>query len=211
MANGITNLKDDELKDLLNLMAQNAPTVAGQLGLSPEQIAQIQDAASGFQQAQQEASTALEAYQSAVALKDGARLAALKTVRPMVVAWKVDPSVGPGVLEQMGVAPDRKRRHAVPVFTPSKLVATADRTGNTLTWQPNGNEYRTTYVVEKRGGADQPWAFFGVTTSTRLVDHEARPGEPVWYRVRSERSGRASVPTLPTGCYLVESERPSAA
>ncbi|MEX2244223.1 MAG: fibronectin type III domain-containing protein [Fimbriimonadaceae bacterium] len=201
MANGINNKKDDDLQALLAAMAQKAPEHQAELGLTAQQVQQIQDASAAFEQAQQGAHAALCAYRAAIEAKDGARHAAIELTARLIAGWKPNPDVSDATLADVGVERDRKRRRAVPVHRPGEVLVTTGNTVNALSWSPNGNEYRTVYIIESRASEREEWRFIAATTRTKLAHTGQRPGATVWYRVYAQRAGRNSGPTVPSAAY----------
>jgi hypothetical protein len=142
---------------------------------------------------------ARDAYRSAVAEKDAAQAELIDVLREYAQAVKTNPLATPDMFASMGIVP--ASAPVGPVTQPTSLSADPNSNGTcVLKWNRNGNNTRTTYVIETStdGG---PWTWLTNTTRTRFTDPSAQPGVPRLYRVRAQRSGETSPPSSEAGIY----------
>lgn len=211
MANRINQKTDSELQAMLDVMAQNAPGLQAELGLSAAQLQEILDADADFRQAQDQAEQALNAYRSAVQAKADVRERAIELLSRRIATWKHDPSISSATLSEVGVYRNKRKRSRVPVFRPGNFMVVPNNTVNVLTWEPNGNEYRTVYVIESRKSVSEPWELVDFTTKTKFEHYGQTPGATVWYRVRAQRTELKSQWTMPSSVYFQENNGAAAA
>ncbi len=142
---------------------------------------------------------AKDAYRNAVAEKDLSQTALIDTLREYAQAVKTNPLADADMFTSMGIVP--ASAPVGPVTQPTSLSADPNSNGTSvLKWEKNGNNGRTTYVIEAStdGG---PWTWISNTMKSRYTDTTAVPGVPKLYRVRAQRSGETSPPSAEAGIY----------
>jgi hypothetical protein len=190
-------LPDSTYATLLGVFAARCEQQQAELGLSPAELLEIQEAAASNREGLQNWLRVSGLARAAQILKQERQQAAKQVVSKYAKIFRANEAISDAVLSGLLLAPHNPARPKSPVNQVERLVATADGQGFVkLKWKPNGNQPRTQYLVEVRHGPSEPWTMLGLTTRTRF-SHPALPGVYISFRVvahRGERRGQASIP-----------------
>lgn len=154
----------------------------------------------------QDSITQSEAARAAALAATNAKTDSRQTAAAAAIAMSKRLLSTPGVSDalklQLGLTVPAPRRRTVPLYVPQDvLLNILPTTQVELTWTPGGNAVNTTYLVEKKTGANGAWTCDTYTTTTRYVDSDCPPGTPTYYRVSAQRTGRTSAPSASAVVY----------
>lgn len=197
---------DSTFAVLLGVFAARCAELQEELGLSPEELLEIQDAAESNRKGLQRWVHAVGQAQAAQVQKQKRQRAARAVVSKYAKIFRADERIPDSVLGGLMVAPHNPTRPKCPVHEVSELTASADGQGFvTLRWKANGNKPRTTYQIQKRCALSGEWTLLGSTSKTKF-SHRAEPGVCISFRVVATRADRSS---LPSGSVVLWSDSPA--
>lgn len=164
------------------------------LKITEAQVAAIGAAQTAFAGTMDAVEGAKAALASAIQDKTTHRLDAIEVVTPLIKKFQADTTLPPSILALLQVAPTGGGRSTVPLYAPTELVAYANGTEGTvsLTFNRNGNNNKTTFVVEALSESGEGWTTVFVSTRTRVVLGGFSPGVQTQFRVYAHRAGNSS-------------------
>lgn len=171
------------------------------LGLTAPQLAEIEQAASKFNQK-------LDAWVLAKATADQAKTdkdEQFTTTRSIVNSYarqfRANMTIPNAILSQLKVAPHDPPKTTTPAITPAGFDAQADGNGAIfMKWKPNGNVRPTTYQVQYQTTQDGPWMILGTTTKSKFQT-QWTAGEFIGLRIVAVRGNSQSLPTTPVALW----------
>lgn len=192
----------------LNTALANFNTVcianAAALGLVPADLTEIAAAATGFNTNLNTATAAKATANSAVESKDIQKAASRSVVNKWAKVFRAKTTVSDALLNQLMLPPHKTPGSFTQPVTPTDLVATANGDGViSLKWNRAGNIQGTTFTVEYRLSASDPWAILGTTTKVSF-GHESAPGQYIAFRVSATRRGVTSPASTPVVLWDTE-------
>jgi len=192
-----------ELKQWMINFAQQCDSYATALGLTPAQVLEISSAQGLFVDSLTSVEGAKAAYKSAIADKDAAEAAAIRTVQPYIARFQASPNVTPGLLATLGVVPRRNGGGSREVMLPTNLLSTVNAVAGqvTLSWDTNGNPRRTAYRIESAPSPAGPWSIIYVTDRKRVTLSGYEAGNQVSFRIIASRAGVTNGPSNITTIY----------
>lgn len=197
---------DSTFAVLLGVFAARCAELQDELGLSPEDLLEIQAAAESNREGLQRWVHAMGQAQAAQVQKQERQRAARAVVSKYAKIFRADEKIPDSVLGGLRLAPREPARPKSPVHEVVGLVATSDGQGLVkLKWKANGNKPRTQYLVEVRHSPSERWTFLGLTTRTRF-EHQATVGVYIGFRVIAHRGVRSGEPSYP---FLLWADSPA--
>ena len=194
-------LPDATYAVLLGVFAARCEQLQAELGLSPAELLEIQEAAVSNREGQQDWLHAIGLAQGAQTRKQERQRAAKHVVAKYAKMFRANEEISDAVLAGLMLAPHNPARPKSPVNQVEGLVGTANGQGFVkLKWNPNGNQPRTQYLVQIRHAPSEPWTVLGLTTRTRF-SHQALPGVYVGFRVIACRGERKAEPSIPISLW----------
>jgi len=197
------------LRQIRTIAAANPDAV----GLTPEQVAELETAADAFSTAYATSESAKGLLAGLIAEKDEQRVNSESVARELCQMILANPAVSVTVKGQLGltVAP----RPFPVVSEPEELCATAFGKGAVhVKWDRAGAPFSTTFTLEARVGTDRTWVLVAATSKSRVTLTNYAPGEQVLFRVRANRGGKTSPPSnlavIYAGRFLAPDSRAAA-
>ncbi|MBV6457442.1 MAG: hypothetical protein HONBIEJF_00551 [Fimbriimonadaceae bacterium] len=192
----------------LNTALANFNTVcianAAALGLVPADLTEIAAAATGFNTNLNTATAAKATANSAVEAKDLQKATSRGVVAKWAKVFRAKTTVSDALLNQLMLPPHKTPGSFTAPTTPTDLVATANGDGViALRWKRNGNIASTTFTVEYRMSASDPWVILGTTTKVSF-GYESAPGQYIAFRVSASRRGVSSPASTPVVLWDTE-------
>ncbi|MBS1714152.1 MAG: hypothetical protein JST30_07420 [Armatimonadetes bacterium] len=170
---------------------------AAALGLTPANLLEISAAQTSYTTNLTSWVAARSAANLALENKDIQKKATKVIVSKWAKTFRANPAVSDALLDQLMLPPHKTPGTKTPPTVPMDPVANGNGQGLVkLTWKRNGNIDGTTFVVETRSGADQPWTFLDSTTKARIV-HQAEVGAYIGFRISAKRNGLTSPWSVP--------------
>lgn len=187
--------RDTQLDVWLDNFVKQCETYESELGLDSGSFGTISTLTTAFQTSLGNVTTAKEELKGLVSTKDEDRGDIVALVRTYARQWKNDPSIPSSILNALGIVTSST---SGPVTMVTNLTASGCGDGdNKLTWNRNGNSANTIFVIESRLDGTANWAFAGTTTKSTFTHTGQAPGQPIWYRVISNRGNFSAGPTQP--------------
>lgn len=192
--------QDAQFRNWADNFALKAGENESEFGLTPEQVADLLDAAAEYYTAYQENQRLKLAYQGSTATKQEARARLEALTRSIGKVILVNESISMELKAELGM-------HVVKtpvsqVAPPSNLIATPQADGvNCLKWSRNGNSVHTVFIIEARMDESNTWFYVGATTKLKFNHLNQIPGQQVTYRVHSQRGDLASRPSNQATVY----------
>lgn len=192
--------QDAQFRSWADNFAMKAGENESELGLTPEQVADLLDAAADYYTAYQENQRLKSAYQGSTATKREARSRIESLTRSIGKVILVDESISLDLKAELGM-------HVVKapvsqVQPPTQLAACPQAEGvNCMKWSRNGNSVHTVFIIEARTGDSSVWSYVGATTKLKFNHLNQIPGQMMSYRVHSQRGDQASPPSNQATVY----------
>ncbi len=195
--------RDTDYVVWLETFARVAAANAEILGFSPDQIALL--AANHATVATNIAAVnqTRKQLRGLVSQKNEEIAATQEVTRAFVALVQSNRAVSTNLKGQLGVNPRTAPRSTAPPTPPQGLKATPSLDGTTLLqWKRGENASdRTRFIIEASVGDDAHYAYIGSTTRTKFKHTGQAFGVLVWYRVRAERSTKASAWSKPASAF----------
>jgi hypothetical protein len=189
MQRNVARITDAELMMRIEVLAERADAAPPNATLPPERIAALRAIAVELREATDAQALARAAAKAATLRKEAVAEEAREEFR-LAGHWiqgNLPESVELALAA--GVGPRAPKRQRIVPHAPDRLVAMPIPGGGVrLTWDRNGNLYRTSYVIEARLPGDDEFRFLTITTRTSWTHAEVVPGQRVEYRVRAHRT-----------------------
>jgi len=202
MANNWQSKTDHQLDTDLKRIVSVVGADPGAYGVSAGIVADLAACESEFAADITNVVAARAAALAATQARDASRRAAAEVLSRLAASLYASPEVSDAMLADAGLSPRDKKRSRQTPRQPANLLATPDIHGNVvLAWEPGGNVYGVTYVLEWRRDGEEAWTFLGTTTRKRVTYPGFPPGVPVWFRVTASRNMEVSLPSYPACIY----------
>lgn len=206
MANNWQSKTDGQLDADLKRIVSVVGADPGAYGVSAGIVADLAACETEFATDITQLVAARAAALAATQARDASRRAASEVLSRLAASLYANPNVSDAMLADAGFAPRDKKRTRQKPHQPTNLLAKPDIHGNVaLTWEPSGNSYGVTYVIEWRREDSESWSFLGTTTRKRARFRGFAPGVPAWFRVTASRNTVVSAPCYPASIYSPES------
>lgn len=198
MSHYITQIEvDSKLRSAMADFSAVCAARAVELGLSPSDLAEIDEAASGFSEDLLLLIAAKAAMHSAAVRKDARKEASQAVIAKWAKIFRANPDISDATLAGLQLAPHHVQGVRTSPTAPTNLVANSDGQGNiSLKWDRNGNRNGTTFELQSRTPSDGEWRFIG-TTSKVSFRLQAPVGQQISFRVRATRASRSSHASAP--------------
>lgn len=191
----VTDYTDSEYLAWYTAFCDTAVARAAELGLTPEELAELNAARDEVDARLLAAMQAKLAARAAVTEKNEARAAAHRLASLFSKRFNAMNSVPDSALVALGLPP-RGGRPGNPLRPPTELVVTTDGSGiNKLRWNRNGNIRTVFFTVERFDDPDTGWQILGFCERPRYHDDTSAAGRPAGYRVITNRNGEQSSPS----------------
>lgn len=198
--------QDAQFRSWADNFAIKAGENESELGLTPEQVDELMDAAAEYYSAYQEAQRLKSAYQGSVAMKREARGRLEALTRSIGKVILVDESISLDLKAELGM--HVVKTPIASIEPPTNLAAYPQAEGvNCLKWKRNGNSVHTVFIVEARTEDSNSWTYVGTTTKLKFNHQNQIPGEMITYRVHSQRGDQASGPSNQASVYAPKPPR----
>lgn len=206
MGNTYFNMTDNQLDDLFKQFLSVVGVAPTTYGLTAGNITALTNYQEQFGDAITNVVATRAAAKAATQTRDLSRTDALTFFGQLLATIYKNPSVTDAMIAEAGLVPrDGTRTKKVP-YQPANLNAVPTPSGSvTLTWEPNGNAYGITYVVEYQAPGAESWTFLGTSTKRRETYFGFAPGTEVWFRVTATRNSQTSEPSYPASIYTPSS------
>lgn len=195
---GSSNIPDNDAKYLqwIRNFANVAGSEASELGLTPEQVAELSALAETFSEAYLESQRYKIIARAKISNKDDARQSSEEVFRNFAKMIANNFAVSDTLKERLGM--NAHSAPPSPVKTPDQLIVVCQPTGiNQLKWKPNGNSRTVTYIIEARPMSSGNWTMIGITSTIKFSHLATGWREPLYYRVSAKRSRSQSSPCTP--------------
>ena len=198
MSEYITNIRaDGELNTALAAFASTCAAQATPLGLTPADVTEINNAASGFDADLLAWQSAKNTAADALTNKDAQKAASKAVVSKFAKKFRANLAITDQMLASLMLPPHSTPGTKTPPTTPVDLVANGDGNGFvTLRWGRNGNIRSTVFEVEFRTSSTGEWAVLGSTTKASF-QHQWTAGTYIGYRITASRNGQTSPASTP--------------
>lgn len=187
----------------LDTFARVAAANADVLGFSPEQIALLAANHADVSSNIAAVDETRKLLRGLVSRKNETIAATQDVTRAFVALVQSNRAVSTNLKDELGVNPRTTPRSTAPPSPPHDLTATPSLGGTTLLrWKRGENASdRTRFIIEASVGDDAHYAYIGSTSRTKFKHTGQAFGVLVWYRVRAERSTKASGWSKPAAAF----------
>lgn len=203
MANENIPSRDSEYGPWIINFASVATANATLLNLTVGQTTNISTLATAFENSLIAANADKATAKGSTAVKNNMRTASEQAVRGAAKLISANPNISPTLKTELGmnVSPSP----GGPLVPVTELTSAANENGTVLlTWNRNGNNSRTIFVVQAKTGVSGPWQMVGSTTRVRFTRTGQIPGELTFFRVISQRGEATSFPSTQSSVYAPE-------
>lgn len=174
------------------------------LGLAPGDLTEIASAATSFNTNLNTSTAAKATARSAVEAKDTQKGTSKGVIAKWAKVFRAKLTVTDALLGQLMLPPHKTPGTFAEPTTPTDLVATANGNGDiALKWNRAGNNQFTTFIIEYRTSASDPWVMLGTSTK-RTFGWESAPGQYIAFRVSASRRGVISAASTPVVLWDTE-------
>lgn len=202
MANNWQSKTDGQLDLDLKMIVAVVGADPGAYGVGAGIVADLAACEAEFSADITQLAAARAAALAATQARDASRRAASELLSRLAASLYANPEVSDAMLADAGFSPRDKKRTRQQPRQPKALSAVPDIRGNVaLAWEPGGNAYGVTYVIEWRREDAESWSFLGTTTRKRVRFPGFAPGVPAWFRVTASRNTVVSLPSYPASIY----------
>ncbi len=194
-------LSDVDLSAALRNLARVCAEHQAELGLSDDDMAEINIVTSTFSDDLQDAFDAKAAAHSAVIEKNKSRERARELASAWSKTFRASTDISDSLLTEMKLAP-----HVVPGTrtapkAPSDVILSSNESGDVLLrWNRGGNRQGTQFIIEVRYSPDASWSMLASVTRSSYRAH-FEPGRYVAFRIRAQRANQSSAYSLPVSLW----------
>lgn len=202
MSQYITQIEvDSKLRLAMADFSEVCAARAVELGLSPADLAEIDEASSAFSEDLLLLIAAKAAMHSATVRKDAQKEASQAVIAKWAKIFRANPEISDATLINLQVAPHHVQGAQTRPTAPTKLVADSDGQGNiSLRWNREGNRNGTIFEIQSRTASDNEWRFIGTTTKVSFK-LQATVGQYIGFRVRATRASKVSPASTPVSLW----------
>jgi hypothetical protein len=190
---------DPAYKTWLSNFAAKCELYETEIGLSAQQILQIQSQAAEFSASYDTVEAMKLELKGEIAGKDESRRTSTSNARTLAKQIKGTPGVTPQILGALGIVSSSTNGPVVPV-TDLTVQGCSDGV-NMLKWKRNGNAQGTMFLIESRLEGSSSWNLVSAVSKTSFNDIDQIPGQTQYYRIKSVRAGVTSSPCDPAVVY----------
>lgn len=190
---------DPAYKTWLANFAAKCELYENEIGLSSQQILQVQSQASEFGTSYDTVEAMKLELKGEIAGKDEIRQVSTATVRALAKQIKGTPGVTPQILGALGIVSSSTSGPVVPV-TDLTVKGCSDGV-NMLKWNRNSNVQGTLFLIESRLEGSSSWNLVSAVSKASYNDLNQIPGQTQYYRIKSVRAGVTSNPCDPAVVY----------
>lgn len=193
MPNRFRNLTDAQLLGTLRVLADTLQAQGEEYGLSPGEIAALNEATETFRSDTLEATLAEARRRAATERKRASREIAVERISNAAQKIYANLNVSNTMLADAGLAVRPDRGHRQTPKTPVDFIAIPDALGQIqFKWDRSGNSQHTIFVIQQRQG--NRWENIALTTKTKLTVPDFPVGVEATFRVIAQINQRQSVP-----------------
>lgn len=179
---------DKAFRSWLKNLAAKCEIYSTELGITSEQLKQIQDFSEDFHANLSRVTEAKATLAGLVAGKDKTRKNATEFSRSLARQVKSLPNLPQKIPADLGVLQPSSQTQ---LATVSGLIVTGYSNGvNALKWKRGENAKGTIFLIEYRYSENSPWQFADAVTRTDYRHSDQIPGRTVFYRVTAKRANK---------------------
>ena len=205
-ANNFQKLSDADLQTLAARFISIVGAGPTSYGLTGAQIVTLTTNDDNYVDAVTAFTDAKTTAKAASADRDAKKAVLVDNLSTLAKTIYNNPSVTDTMIADAGLQPRDSGRTPIVPTTPVDLLANAFADGHVdLKLGRNGNAYGVTFLVEAQSPGAETWTVVATTTKSKATVFGFAPGEAKWFRVRAEKNGISSEPSLPAPIYVPSS------